>query len=87
MLLHNAATIAAHPHVVVEAGVLRAIRNAVIAILLVAFLLGGVVGFWLGKAYGRRTRGSSDPGAARSHRGHRRRRADGGEQGYRPRWR
>lgn len=59
MLLHSVDTLTtvATSHHVVEAGVLKAIRNAVIAVLVVAFLFGGFLGFLVGRAYGRRFRG------------------------------
>ena len=38
----------------VQADFLRTVRNAVVGFLLIVFLLGALVGFFIGRAFGRR---------------------------------
>lgn len=54
MLLANASVLPTAHQYLEAAGLLHLLRNAVLAVLLVVFLVGGFLGFLVGRAVGRR---------------------------------
>ncbi|AHH98055.1 hypothetical protein GCM10010174_05340 [Kutzneria viridogrisea] len=54
MLTQSVLHLSALTEHVVAANFLEVVRNAILIFLLVVFLIGGIIGFFIGRAFGRR---------------------------------